>query len=787
MLRSYPDSSDLTFVVSTERGKGFVQNYAHREVGGLLPSFKSFDEYKAEFLSDSLGLKKTERAEELIYLTLFLLESRPNHREDAGFVAFNMLPAIKYACMFSLGREEMKNLKGIRPEQVEKIDELFDVMAAFDAFLETHGLFMPVLRERQFLGHTPGEKEFFINLPLFTPTTRSFFGRIPLERLFVDMPTYADAFKRSKPDYASSLHLLDRAEIPLNISTNPSLSFRELQGKASIPALLRKEIADFLKAVEDHGQMFVLLLDEGLSFYLWQTVVKDLGNLANFSVGLPLTITSAGSRVYQFTDGLGQKRTDPGFSKFKTDLARELYRHRNDYVREELCAIETAIDFVDGLEKYHEPLGSSFSQVASLLLQQKQFFLKGERTAPVQIVGLGEATGVPFKSGIVLPLNGDIFPSKIYNGPFLNFIHTPQIRDAHLEIEDLALRQFMSFGENVDIVSVFDEAREMTPSFFFTFLKNEFGGSITRCSVPMAPVRSRELVPFVENDSTVRGRILEHSFSFSSLSQLLTCPFSFYYATIERLSIPDLMQDEENINQILGSFVHEFFNRLAEEANPLGVWKVVFNELWAKSTDIAELEGNGMFKLLLLSQLEGLTEHEVETERLLLFGPGKRSNEKTLEATFGDSIEFKLNGRLDALVECDGTQVILDYKYKTSPSIGSRFLVEALANANRFDPRFQIALYAYLLAEAEGVPLESIKGYFVYIKEDDPTKRFGQLEDLEIQQVRTTMLALSGRVEQILSLERLEPNYKSVNCRFCLLKSLCKAENFYRKSARKAL
>jgi RecB family exonuclease len=787
MLRNYPDSSDLTFVVSTERGRCFVQNYAHREVGGLLPSFKSYDEYKAEILSDRLGLKKMERPEELIYLTLFLREFSPKHGEDSGFAAFNMLPAIRYACMFSLGREEMKNLKGIRPEQVEKIDELFDVMDAFDEFLETRGLFMSALRERHFLDHTPGEKDFFINLPLFTPATESFFSKIPLERKLVDMPTYADAFKESKPDYASSLHLLARAGIPMSISSNASLTFHELQGKASLPAHLSKGIADFLKEDEEHGQIFILLLDEGLSFYLWQTVFRHLGSLANFSVGLPLTVTSAGSRLYQFIEGIDQKRNDQDFSNFKMGLARELYRHRNDYVREELCAIEAAIDFVDSLEKYHEPLGGAFSQVASLLLQQKQFFLKGDRTAPVQIVGLGEATGAPFEYGIVLPLNGDIFPSKIYNGPFLNFVHTPQVRDAHLEMEDLALRQFMSLGKNIDIVSVFDEAKDMTPSFFFTFLKNEFGGSITKCSLPMPPVRSRETVPFVENGSTVRGKILEHSFSFSSLSRLLTCPFSFYYADIERLSIPDVMQDEENINLILGSFVHKFFNRLAEEAKPLGLWKAVFDELWARSADIAQLEGNGLFRLLLLSQLEALTEHEVEDERLLLFGQWKRSNEKSLEAGFGDSSKFKLNGRLDALVERNGARTILDYKYKNRPSIGRKSLAEALAKVNSFDPRFQIALYAYLLAEAESIPLETISGYFVYIKEDDPKKRFDQLEASEIQQVRTTMRALSERIEQILSLERLEPNYKSVNCKFCLLKSLCKAENFYRKSARKAL
>ena len=272
----------------------------------------------------------------------------------------------------------MKNLKGIRPEQVEKIDDLFDVIEAFDDFLETQGLFMPVLRERQFLDHTPGEKDFFINLPLFTPKTESFFGRMAPEKKLVDIPAYADAFRESKPDYASSLHLLARAAIPMNISTNPSLSFHELQGKASLPAHLRKSIAHFMQKDEGRGQMFILLLDEGLSFYLWQTVFKDLGGLANFSVGLPLAVTSAGSRVCRFIEAASSKSTGRDFSKFIMELAHDLYRHRNEYVREELYAIEAAIDFTGDLEKYREPLGDAFSRVASLLLRQNSFSLKGK-------------------------------------------------------------------------------------------------------------------------------------------------------------------------------------------------------------------------------------------------------------------------------------------------------------------------------------------------------------------------------------------------------------------------
>lgn len=783
MERGYPDCSDLHFIMATERGKSFVKDFAHRSVGGILPSFTSYDEYKAEALFEKLGLRRIERAEELVQLTLFLLEKGPGRRQDVGFEAFAMLPAMRYARMFSLQRERLKELKGIREEQEKKIDRLFDTMAEFDRYLEGQGLFLPVLREQEFGDHTPGERDFFVNLPLFTPITGSFFRKIPLERKLVDMPVFADSFKSLRPDYPSSLHLIEQARVATGESPKPGLSFHELHGKASLPAFLGESIAEFLGGRKNGEQMFLLLLDETLSFYLWQTVFKPFGNFVNFSLGIPLGITSAGSKVREFLGRMERRAGSEDFSSFRRSLAGELYGHRNEYAREEQWAMEAAIDFVAGLEKFAEPLGGAFGQVAGLLLQQKQFFMKGDRSAPIQIVGLGE-TGAPFARGMIVPVNADVFPSRVYNGPFLNFIHTPQIKNSHFETEDLALRQFMSFGERIDIVSVLDEAKDMTPGFFFTFLKNEFGGKLAVRSVSTVPVRAEGRTPFIENDAALREKICGHNFSYTSLGTLLSCPFSFYCAYIEKLPIPDIVQDEVNTNQVLGSFVHEFLRRLAEEANPLESWKKLFGKLWAESPDIARLEGSGVFKLLLFSQIEALAVQEIEENRLLVFDNVQKVTEKSLETTFGESGKFRLTGRIDACIEREGMYTILDYKYKPGQLFKKGAIAEFISEAKEIDGRLQIALYAYLLAKVKGVSPGKINGCFVYIREEDPRKRFFTLERAEIDGVDLTLKAICGRLEDILSLERLEPNYKSSACSYCLFKSHCRRENFFRKSSR---
>ncbi|MGC9194155.1 MAG: PD-(D/E)XK nuclease family protein [Syntrophobacteraceae bacterium] len=784
MEQRYPDCSELRFIMSNERGTGLARDFAHRALGGLLPSFTSYDEYKAQALSKKLGLRKIDRFEELVHLTLFIREKRPGRGEDAGLAAFNLLPAIRYACMFCLERENLKNLKGIREEQERKIDDLFDTIAAFDEYLAGQGLFMPILRERDFGGHVPGDNDFFVNLPLFTPLTQSFFQKVPRERKVVDMPLFAPSFKECSPDYPSSLNLVRQARIGAGLGNRLSLSFNELQGKATLPAHLVKNILDFLKEREDRAQIYVLLLDEALSFYLFETVFKPLGDVVNFSLGLPLGVSSAGLKVREFIEGMGARAGAVDFSRFRASLAAELYSRRNDYAREEGWAIEAAIGFIDSLEKFAEPLGSSFKQVAGLLLGQKQFFLKGERSAPVQVVGLGETTGAPFDRGIICPLNDEVFPSKVYNGPFLNFIHTPQVQNTHFEMEDLALRQFMSFAKSLDIVSVFDEARNMTPSFFFTFLKNEFGESLGKATVKSLSTRSEESMPFIENDAGVRQKILEHSFSFTTLGFILTCPFGFYLAHIEKVPVPGILKDEDSTSQVLGNFVHAFFSRLAEEPAPLKTWQPVFEKVWEDSYDIARLEGSGIFRLALLNQIEALASHEIEEEKLLLFDNASRVSEKNLEAVFGESGQFRLKGRVDACVARDGVQTILDYKYKNCPVFRKGPLAALVSDTKNVDARLQIALYAYLLSRAWAVPVEKIEGCFVYIKEEQAEKRFFKLQREEIDQVQVTMNALSGRLGEILSLPRLEPNYKSSNCRYCAFKPLCKRENFYRKSAR---
>ena len=780
MEREYPDCSALRFIVSSERGRGFVQNFAHRFVGGILPSIKSYDDYKARVLADKFSLRPLERSEELVCLALFLLDQSPQQAENAGFMASEMLPAMRYARMFCLERGELKNLKGIRAEQEKKIDELFDTMIGFDRFLEKSGLFMPVLREREFAGHAPGEKDFFVNLPLFTPLTRDFFEKISPERKLVDMPVYADAFKASRPDFPSSLNLFKEAKIPLVDRPTPEMSFHELRGKATLPAYLAGRINHFLASRKRADQIFILLLDETLSFYLWQTVFKELGPLVNFSPGIPLGMTSPGLKALEFIDHAKSARS---FSRFRSSLAAQLYSHAKEYAREEKWAMEAAIDFVGGLEKYVEPLGGAFGQVAGLLLRQKQFFLKGERTAPVQIVGLGETTGAPFDHGMIVPLNGGVFPSRVYNGPFLNFVHTPQIRNTHMETEELALRQFMSYGKSIDIVSVVDEAKDMTPSFFFTFLKNEFGAGLTRCAATSVFTASKGPSPFIENDEAAREKILAHTFSFTSLSHILTCPFGFYLTHVEKMSPPGFMSDEDNTSQLLGTFVHEFFNRLAFEPVPRDTWKKVFDELWGASPDIARLDGKAVFKVVLSNQIDALADYEMEKDGFLFFDNTARSTEKRLDASFGPRGQFRLSGRLDALVERDGIHTIIDYKYKGRPEFGSRSLVDSLSSS-RVDPRLQIGLYAHLLRESKAISPDAINGCFVYVREEDPGKRIYRLERSDIDNVAEIMRAISDKLEHIMSLERLEPDFGPAKCRFCLLKSLCKPENFYRKSAR---
>ncbi|MCK7515628.1 MAG: hypothetical protein MZV70_74390 [Desulfobacterales bacterium] len=142
----------------------------------------------------------------------------------------------------------------------------------------------------------------------------------------------------------------------------------------------------------------------------------------------------------------------PDFKKFATACAVELSKNRENYVREECEALETAISFSTLLDDWKERLGRNLADAAKMLIETKKFRVTGSRSAPVQVVGFGHVSGEKFSRGLILSLDSGIMPSQPFEGPFINPVHVPQMRKSVFEYEDLVFRQILAQGDRIKIV-----------------------------------------------------------------------------------------------------------------------------------------------------------------------------------------------------------------------------------------------------------------------------------------------------------------------------------------------
>jgi hypothetical protein len=95
----------------------------------------------------------------------------------------------------------------------------------------------------------------------------------------------------------------------------------------------------------------------------------------------------------------------PDFKRFATTCALELSKNRDNYVREECEALETAVSFSTLLDDWKKRLGHNLADAARMLIETRKFRITGRRSAPIQVVGLGDVSGEKFSRGLILLKN----------------------------------------------------------------------------------------------------------------------------------------------------------------------------------------------------------------------------------------------------------------------------------------------------------------------------------------------------------------------------------------------
>lgn len=779
-LRSHhPDMSRFTVISMTGRGRDLLHHLVHTRIGGLLPAILSFDDYKARRIAEATG--RIAVPEDEAFLRFHALRRRGQGASVPPGDTQRLLSFLATIAGFSVTIGELHGLDRIGPEQLVRIDRFFAAMEAFRDLLATEGRFYPPFEEALFADLAPADGEFFVGLPPMTPVNQRFFSTIPRGQLFVDAPLFGPHMPNDPPDFETALTLVRRIGVAERRESGEGLGFTEMTERAALPALLSHEIGAFLQRPRnDTGQLFIVPLDETLSFYLWELLFRPLGGQVNFVPWLPFTHFAAAHRLRDAV------RCGQELDTVRRGLVAELATRWSELDEAERTAFEAAITLCDELVRLRPLMGGEWSSLSEHLIAAKKLRLRGKRSAPIQVVGMGDATGIPYRRAVILPMNSNLFPRKPFRGPYLNLIHLPRIYRARFEADDLALRQFLSFGRTAHIAALYDPVNGGAPSAHFSFLATEFGKNPVKRMLAPTPLRAPAGNPVIENTDELREQLRKHHWSFSSLGLFFTCPYRFILEQIQRVTPPPCLEGEAHANLLIGNFLHDFFAQLKEHRPAIERWDALFEERWEDDTELrARLPDHAVRKAIVRSYLNDIAAWEREQGTPILFSDDVSAAELDLTAPFGNG-RYRIKGRIDRLQRHSGKILIADLKYKEKKKLSEKVrLADRVDEPNAFDERFQLLIYAYLVLHSGTAPPGSLDAAHLFLRPNVRGEYEGKLAETELADRDGTMERIAQRLDRMLNAERFAPNPRAEDCGYCPYKALCLKPDLYRTGGRR--
>jgi len=771
----HPDLSRFTVVSLGGSGRDIIHYTLHKQLGGLMPAVLEFDEYKSRRIAEATGHRPLPDDEAFCR---FHALHRSMKKEDPPGPADTerLMQFLSLIARFSVTGDELARLDRIAPEHMERIAIFFATMGTFRRELATEGLFYAPFEEAAFADLTLRDNELFVGLPVMTPTHERFISRIPHDRRFIDAPLFGPHMPQGTPDYDSALALIRRLGIGEERATTGRLELTELNERPAVRALIAAEIERFLQGGEggNKGQLLIVPLDETLSFYLWQLLFRPLGDRVNFVPWLPFSHFVAAHRLIM---AIRERRPLDGVRR---ELAAELTARWRDLDAAERAAFEKAIALIDDMTRLGPLMGAERETLSLHLVASAKLHLRGDRKAPVQVVGLGNATGVPYRRALILPMDRDIFPRRPFNGPFLNLVHLPRIHKTQFESDDLTLRQFLALGESAHLAARYDTGAGAAPSPHFAFLSVEFGMKPVKRLMAAAPFIAPSGDPAIKNSDEMRERLANYPWSFSSLPLFLSCPFRFVIERKDFFNIepPACFEGEDHVNMVIGQFLHDLFASLKGVDKPIDRWRQLFEERWESNAEIStKVPDRAVRKALVHAYLNDIAAWERESGAAVLFSNAVTDTELPLEATFGG---YRLTGRLDRVQERNGRKLVADLKYKESmPAVCKEGLIAEAADERGLHDHFQLLFYAQLLIENGRAKEDELDAAYICLRSGDRGNYIVELPAGEIERRRETLDALARRLDRTIAQERFAPNHKARACSYCPYKALCLRPDLY--------
>jgi len=780
LQEDHPDLSGWTVVCASERAVDPVQHLIHGRLGGILPRVEGLHAYFNRKISEQKPWHSVPGDETLLTLIQFIAESVPGEKAPARRAAAQ-LPLITRLAEYQVGKQTIPGSDRFTPGQWEQLEQTLETAEGFRRWLSRKNLFLAELEAGRLNEILPGDREIFIGLPELTPPRERFYRKIKKDRLFIAPPLYgSEPATAGLLPFDSAKNLARSFGADVLAARNPNIEFLRLAGLHAAADWVTLEVSRFLSERSEADRLMICLLDESLTPLLWNRSLRWFGNAVNLAVWLPFSATSAGRRLSAEIDRAAQTGRTPDFRRFATASAAELSANRQSYIREECEALEAAISLSTLLDDWRERLGRHLAGAAEKLLEAKKFRVTGSRSAPVQVVGFGQASGETFSHGLIFPVDSGIMPAPPFEGPFLNPVHVPQMRKNVFEYQDLLFRQMLARCGSVAVAAVDDAVRERTPGYYLSLLCEEFEKPAMKVAFRQTtPDKRNHVTPFIPMDEPLRTRLKTFPFSYSSLSKILACPFLFYHQYILKVSPPSFMDDDEKINLQMGTFIHRFLQQLSTvRKDRLGDWGPLFDELWESGENEAlrRLEGIEIYRLNAKNILQEIDEEERASGRQILFADNAISCEEKFSGAIAG--RYSITGRSDRLALLEGRALVIDFKYskkRNDFSLSSRETVlERFQKKGILHPAAQLILYRHFIPEAKGAR-------FYFLKETSKN-RMMEMPEKELDAAGELAAAIADRLDGIVQGDELAPGYDSRECDYCRLQSLCGKEGYYRKA-----
>ena len=778
LRNNHPDLSGWTIICASDRAIDPVQHLIHSELGGILPRVEGLKSYITRISSEKLNLEPVLDDEQLLYFIQFLAEKFPKEPHPARR-AVSLLPVITKLAEYKISRNSIYGAERFTDDEWARLEEYLETAQDFRKWLKKINFFIPELEITALAEITPGEKDVFIGLPEVTPVTERFYRRIKKERLFIDSPLFgADLSGPEKLPFDSAKNLVLSFGGAVASSNGAGIDLVTLTGLHALVDLVTLEISGFLKERRGKEQLMIFLLDESLTPMLWSRSLRFFGSAVNLAVWLPFSTTSAGRRLHVEIEKAGRSRHTPDFKKFATTCAVELSKNRENYVREECEALEAAISFATLLDFWKERMGRNLADAAKMMIEIRKFRVTGSRSAPIQVVGFGHVSGEKFSRGLILSLDAGIMPTQPFDGPFINPVHVPQLRRSVFEYEDLIFRQIMAQGEKIKIVGVNDQIRERTPSYYMSLLAQEFGKPITvtafKESVMAKPIKEKTAITI---DEDLRNKLRDFTYSYSSLTKILACPFLFYHQYILGIKPPPFMDDDEKINMHMGDFVHRFLQRLSTGPKEIfSDWERLFDELWEsdENAKVRDIDGINIYMLNAKILLQEVDADEKDAGASLVFADNALYCEKKFKGMIDGC--YKITGRSDRITNIAGRTEVVDFKYSKKQDKyslkGKSSVLERFKEKNILHPAAQLIIYQHFNKGAQGAR-------FYFLKEPARDREI-ELPEKESAQAKELMQAIKERLDAIIGGSELAPVHDCSECEYCQFQALCGREDFYK-------